>query len=371
MQFMGLSVQDIPFTGKYIPVNIRRYPDGFSLPVDEMKAIIPPNIGENDKFAEIEGYGVFPLMESKGKIADAIKITNKADFQSHYPDYLTRTEYPDIIDATAIRSFSKFFYSYTPTGRNGDYTAMVKPPKLITSNVTSTDFMFCRCENLESVEKFDTSAVTDMTCMFQCCFKLEKVPVFNTLNVKKTQNMFDACRALKEAPEFDLSNVQDTTMMFSGCTNLLSVPEYELSSATEIRGMFASCSSLNNISVNASVAKDASNLFVNDEKLQNIKRLSIPQVTNTSHMFQLCKNLKEVPPLDYSKVTDATSMFDRCVNLETIHGIIDFASITDQSKLPKFSDCKKLTGVKFKNMSHKWGNLGLQPWQYEILSYKD
>lgn len=100
-----------------------------------------------------------------------------------------------------------------------------------TSNVTSMNRMFYRCNVLTSLDlsSFDTSNVIDIDSMFNNCNNLTSLDLsnFNTSKVTNMSYMFKDCRSLES---LDLSN-------------------FNTSKVTSMKGMFTSCSKLNTITM--------------------------------------------------------------------------------------------------------------------------
>ena len=113
-------------------------------------------------------------------------------------------------DASGDLSLQDFANTFVATNFRSlfDYSSIVKPPKLNTSNVTNIDFMFQNCRNLQSVDlsSVDTSKVTSMIGLFSQCNSLQSVDLssfdtskvinmsamfFNTLNLESVTGVLD------------------------------------------------------------------------------------------------------------------------------------------------------------------------------------
>ena len=98
---------------------------------------------------------------------------------------------------------------------------------LNTENVTNMGVMFCRCQNLSSLDltNFNTGNVTNMYGMFSNCQNLSSLDLtsFNTANVTNMDYMFDGCSTLTTiyaSEKFVTSKVQAGENMFSACRSL-------------------------------------------------------------------------------------------------------------------------------------------------------
>ena len=98
-----------------------------------------------------------------------------------------------------------------------------------TSSVTSMDFMFAGCEELEKLDlnSFDTSKVVEMIYTFARCENLKKLDVssFDTSQVADMNTMFSGCSNLTslDLSSFDTSNVEMCEGMFDDCLKLKTV----------------------------------------------------------------------------------------------------------------------------------------------------
>ncbi len=90
------------------------------------------------------------------------------------------------------------------------------------SNVESMQYMFYRCEKLESVgdiSKWNVSKVTDMNSMFHGCkYFNQDISGWNVSNVENMRNMFCDCKSFnQDISKWDVSSVTDTRNMFCDC----------------------------------------------------------------------------------------------------------------------------------------------------------
>ena len=97
---------------------------------------------------------------------------------------------------------------------------------LNTENVTNMGVMFCRCQNLSSLDliNFNTGNVTNMYGMFSNCQNLSSLDLtsFNTANVTNMDHMFDGCSTLTTiyASEKFVTDQVNGGDMFNECRSL-------------------------------------------------------------------------------------------------------------------------------------------------------
>ena len=97
---------------------------------------------------------------------------------------------------------------------------------LNTENVTNMGVMFCRCQNLSSLDltNFNTGNVTNMYGMFSNCQNLSSLDLtsFNTANVTSMDYMFDGCSTLTTiyASEKFVTDQVNGGDMFNECRSL-------------------------------------------------------------------------------------------------------------------------------------------------------
>ena len=97
---------------------------------------------------------------------------------------------------------------------------------LNTENVTNMGVMFCRCQNLSSLDltNFNTGNVTNMYGMFSNCQNLSSLDLtsFNTANVTNMDYMFDGCSTLTTiyASEKFVTDQVNGGDMFNECRSL-------------------------------------------------------------------------------------------------------------------------------------------------------
>ena len=152
---------------------------------------------------------------------------------------------------------------------------------LNTENVTNMGTMFCRCQNLSSLDltSFNTAKVTNMYGMFADCEGLTSLDLtsFNTANVTDMGQMFSDCNGLTslDLTSFNTANVTSMWGMFGNCSGLtsLDLSNFYTKEVENMGGMFAGCSALTTIY--------ASDKFVTSK------------VQSGENMFSACRSLKD------------------------------------------------------------------------------
>lgn len=228
---------------------------------------------------------------------------------------------------------------------------------LNTENVTMMFSMFNGCSSLTNIDvsHFNTSNVQLMSYMFCGCSSLATVDVsgFNTDNVTAMTAMFYECQALTtiDVSHFNTSNVTDMRWMFYGCSGLtsLDVSHFNTANVTSMMSMFNSNSKLSILDVShfdTSKVEDMGWMFFNCASLQNldVSRFNTANVTQTKSMFYGCTGLTtlDVSSFDVSKVTDMSYMFNSSSALTTIY--CNDAWTCDESSL-MFYGCTSLEGA--------------------------
>ena len=152
---------------------------------------------------------------------------------------------------------------------------------LNTENVTNMGAMFCRCQNLSSLDltNFNTGNVTDMYGMFYSCSALTSLDLtsFNTANVTGMGQMFSNCNGLTslDLTSFNTANVTSMWGMFGNCSGLtsLDLSNFYTKEVENMGGMFAGCSALTTI-------------YASDEFVTS-------KVQSGENMFSACRSLKD------------------------------------------------------------------------------
>lgn len=197
-----------------------------------------------------------------------------------------------------------------------DYVDKVKSAKVSISGITSTTYMFDRCEELKNLDlsSFDTHRVQDMGGVFWECTNLESIQFdkekFNTSNVKYFECMFYGCESLRsiDVSGFDTSNASGFTAMFQFCSSLttLDLSNFVVKNVNDSRGttsisdMFLGCSNLKT-------------LILGDFDTSHVRYFG--------DMFYECSSLEEldISGFDMHNAVDISGMFYKCSNLKKLN----------------------------------------------------
>lgn len=187
---------------------------------------------------------------------------------------------------------------------------------------TTCSLWFGLCTNLTSIEgleNLNTSDVTSMDYMFYKCEQLRALDLsgFNTEKVENMRDMFSNCKNLEtlNLSSFKTNNLTDMSEMFLECNKIaqLDLSGFNTSGVKALDQVFKKCYAL-----------EALDLSSFDTKL----------VTVMSSLFEYCQSLKTIYVSDsFStfnvKVNYSTNMFRYCNNLK---GATAFADIQEKDK---------------------------------------
>lgn len=151
---------------------------------------------------------------------------------------------------------------------------------LNTSDVTSMDHMFYKCEKLRALDLsgFNTEKVEDMSDMFSNCKNLETLNLssFRTNNLTNMSEMFLECNKIAQLDlsGFNTSGVKALDQVFKNCQALesLDLSSFDTKLVTVMSSLFEYCQSLKTIYVS-----DSFSTFL---------------VKSSTNMFRSCDNLK-------------------------------------------------------------------------------
>lgn len=151
---------------------------------------------------------------------------------------------------------------------------------LNTSDVTSMDHMFYKCEQLRALDLsgFNTEKVEDMSDMFSNCKNLETLNLssFKTNNLTNMSEMFLGCNKIAQLDlsGFNTSGVKALDQVFKNCYALesLDLSSFNTKWVTDMSSLFEYCQNLKTI-------------YVSD-------RFSTFKVKYSTNMFRYCNNLK-------------------------------------------------------------------------------
>ena len=187
------------------------------------------NCGTNGYFTPVFEYAEFDKGTgtltfrrglSKPKVAYALNL------EASDPGWLThKDEIKEVVfdasfaDARPTSCYKWFWYCTNLATIEGI-------ENLNTENVTNMGVMFCRCQNLSSLDltNFNTGNVTNMYGMFSNCQNLSSLDLtsFNTANVTFMDYMFDGCSTLTTiyASEKFVTDQVNGGDMFNECRSL-------------------------------------------------------------------------------------------------------------------------------------------------------
>ena len=232
---------------------------------------------------------------------------------------------------------------------------------LNTSDVTSMDYMFYKCEQLRALDLsgFNTEKVEDMRDMFSNCKNLETLNLssFKTNNLTKMSEMFLECNKIAQLDlsGFNTSGVKALDLVFKNCYALeaLDLSSFDTKWVTDMSSLFEYCQSLKTI-------------YVSD-------RFSIFKVKNSTNMFRYCNNLKgatafaDIQEKDKARASYTDGYFTKKVGMNgpniigatgsplTVYGL----TLSDDKALELYEACFVQDGTYTRPMASTWGTLCL------------
>lgn len=232
---------------------------------------------------------------------------------------------------------------------------------LNTSDVTSMDYMFYKCEQLHALDLsgFNTEKVENMRDMFSNCKNLETLNLssFKTNNLTDMSEMFLGCNKIAQLDlsGFNTSGVKALDQVFKNCYALeaLDLSSFDTKWVTEMSSLFEYCKSLKTIYV--------SDLF------------SIFNVKNSTNMFRYCNNLKgatafaDIQEKDMARANYTDGYFTKKVGMNgpdiigatgsqlTVYGL----TLSDDKALELYEACFVQDGTYTRPMASTWGTLCL------------
>lgn len=232
---------------------------------------------------------------------------------------------------------------------------------LNTSDVTSMDYMFYKCEQLRALDLsgFNTEKVENMRDMFSNCKNLETLNLssFKTNNLTKMSEMFLECNKIAQLDlsGFNTSGVKALDLVFKNCYALeaLDLSSFDTKWVTDMSSLFEYCQSLKTI-------------YVSD-------RFSIFKVKNSTNMFRYCNNLKgatafaDIQEKDKARASYTDGYFTKKVGMNgpDIIGatgsplIVYGLTLSDDKALELYEACNVQDGTYTRPMASTWGTLCL------------
>lgn len=232
---------------------------------------------------------------------------------------------------------------------------------LNTSDVTSMDYMFYKCEQLRALDLsgFNTEKVENMRDMFSNCKNLETLNLssFKTNNLTKMSEMFLECNKIAQLDlsGFNTSGVKALDLVFKNCYALeaLDLSSFDTKWVTDMSSLFEYCQSLKTI-------------YVSD-------RFSIFKVKNSTNMFRYCNDLKgatafaDIQEKDMARANYTDGYFTKKVGMNgpDIIGatgsplIVYGLTLSDDKALELYEACNVQDGTYTRPMASTWGTLCL------------
>lgn len=231
---------------------------------------------------------------------------------------------------------------------------------LNTSDVTSMDYMFYKCEQLRALDLsgFNTEKVENMRDMFSNCINLETLNLssFKTNNLTNMSEMFLECNKIAQLDlsGFNTSRVKALDLVFKRCYALeaLDLSSFDTKWVTEMSSLFDNCQSLKTI-------------YVSDN-------FSTYRVKYSTNMFSYCNNLKGATAFaekekDMAQANYTNGYFTKKVGMNgpdiigatgsplTVYGL----TLSDDKALELYEACYVQDGTYTRPMASTWGTLCL------------
>lgn len=231
---------------------------------------------------------------------------------------------------------------------------------LNTSDVTSMDYMFYKCEQLRALDLsgFNTEKVENMSDMFSNCKNLETLNLssFKTNNLTNMSEMFLECNKIAQLDlsGFNTSGVKALDQVFKRCYALksLDLSSFDTKLVTEMSSLFDNCQSLKTI-------------YVSDN-------FSTYRVKYSTNMFSYCNNLKGATAFaekekDKAQANYTDGYFTKKVGMNgpdiigatgsqlTVYGL----TLSDDKAFELYEACFVQNGSYTRPMASTWGTLCL------------
>lgn len=232
---------------------------------------------------------------------------------------------------------------------------------LNTSDVTSMDYMFYKCEQLRALDLsgFNTEKVENMRDMFSNCKNLETLNLssFKTNSLTNMSEMFLECNKIAQLDlsGFNTSGVKALDQVFKNCYALeaLDLSSFDTKWVTEMSSLFENCQSLKTI-------------YVSD-------RFSTFKVKNSTNMFRYCNNLKgatafaDIQEKDKARANYTDGYFTKKVGMNGLDIIgatgspliVYGLTLSDDKALELYEACNVQDGTYTRPMASTWGTLCL------------
>lgn len=252
---------------------------------------------------------------------------------------------------------------------------------------TTCSLWFGYCTNLTSVEgleNLNTSDVTSMDHMFYKCDQLRALDLsgFNTEKVENMQDMFSNCKNLEtlNLSSFKTNNLTNMSEMFLECNKIaqLDLSGFNTSGVKALDQVFKNCSALEALDLSSFDTKwvtDMSSLFEYCQSLKTIyvsDRFSIFKVKNSTNMFRSCNDLKGATAFadqekEMARANYTDGYFTKKVGMNgpdiigatgsplTVYGL----TLSDDKAFELYEACYVQDGTYTRPMASTWGTLCL------------
>lgn len=232
---------------------------------------------------------------------------------------------------------------------------------LNTSDVTSMDYMFYKCEQLRALDLsgFNTEKVKNMADMFGYCKNLETLNLssFKTNDLTNMSRMFYECNKIVQLDlsGFNTSGVKALDQVFKNCDALesLDLSSFDTKWVTDMSSLFEYCQSLKTI-------------YVSDS-------FSTFMVKSSTNMFRDCNNLKgatafaDIQEKEMARANYTDGYFTKKVGMNgpdiigatgsplTVYGL----TLSDDKAFELYEACNVQDGTYTRPMASTWGTLCL------------
>ena len=267
----------------------------------------------------------------------------------------------EILDAwdPATTSLNKAF--------QGD-SRLVVFPKIDTSNVTDTAYMFDKCGSLGYVPWFDTSKVTSANFMFgwyEPYGHVKRLPDFKWNSLQRCYGPYTGLPELRHVPSpLDLSNMVFISRLFAGGGTAMPRPFPEIilnqeksltirllcdvddgqnlpmtefpDNVVDLQELYgysgdAPFGDMSHITIKARGCKNASGMFMRDMHITHAPQIDMPVVENMTNFLECVQDLVYVPDYSASAPLKMAGMFkpnNHTGKIRRIEGL-NFARVTD------------------------------------------
>lgn len=253
---------------------------------------------------------------------------------------------------------------------------------------TTCTLWFGSCTNLTSIEgleNLNTSDVTSMDHMFYKCEQLRALDLsaFSTEKVKNMADMFGYCKNLEtlNLSSFKTNDLTNMSRMFYECNKIvqLDLSGFNTSGVKALDQVFKNCNALEALdlsSFNTRLVTDMSSLFDNCQSLKTIyvsDLFSTFKVKYSTNMFRYCNNLKgatafaDIQEREMAQANYTDGYFTKKVGMNGSDIIgatgspleIVRLTLSDDKAFELYEACFVQDGIYTRPMASTWGTLCL------------